>query len=1099
MDDENMTAIYNSHIMKELKNTHFKCQTTNKYIHRSFVNDHNCDCKPNEYYECDDEDVNGFNPYTNISFQTICDGFQELLPKRINEQNHTDETECQQWSCDNIYTHCDGIWHCLNGADEINCNLFPSLKCPNNHHRCVSPHTNQFMCLSIEKMNDGKVDCLGGSDEIKLCRPEYASLHSQIFYCKRENMIPCLPSRLLCNGKEDCDDGDDEQFCKTNRTLTTGEGICTSSSSILQSDVENFLCNQTASYIKQRTIDFKLDGMSNSIVYQMKNIENTLLSSSSNIQISSNQYQSYCQRGLHLHVWLNNRSIDHACLCPPSYYGERCQYQNQRISLTIKFRAFSDSYQTLFAIIISLIDDGDQRIIHSYEQITYLSFSHCETKFNIYLLYATRPKNLTKQYRIHIDFYEKISLTYRGSVLLPVTFPFLPLQRLTFIVNIPRIDDKTSNSVKFRCVHGKSIQYSNNPDISNFCQCNQGWSGRYCTIKYNCNCANDSVCLGISASNRSICICPIHKFGPRCFLTNTICQNNPICQNGGQCIPNDEYFASKKQFICLCQKGFTGDLCEINETKLILSFHKNIALSQSIFIHFIQITDQRFPVRSTTLRTISFPQDSLTIYWSRPFHLVFIEFENKNYYLTIKQTIYSESTIINKRIDPSDHCPHIREVLNETIVQWDLIRRIKYYHLPCRNQSLNLSCFYDDIHLCLCYDFQQQRLANCFNFTHNMTFDCAGQSVCKNNGICFQDVLECPTRSICMCQPCFYGVRCQFSTSGFGLSLDAILGYHILPNGTLNDQPIIIKISFALTIICMVIGLLDSIFSVMTFKNKVVREVGCGLYLLCSSITTLLIMIIFGLKFFILLFAQMTIISNRSFLSMQCHSIDFLLRIGLYMDQWLNACVAAERACTVIKGTNFSKKKSKRTAIFVIILLVIIISGTCIHDPIYRDLIDEESNNDNVKRTWCIVNYGSALRAYNSVINTIHFFGPFLINLISSLILITKKSRQEATIHRKRPYKQILIEQFQRNKHLLTAPIVSVILTLPRLIITFVSKCLKSNDDAWLFLTGYFISFIPSMLTFIIFILPSNFYQKEFRKSCTRIQMMIQRRSHLTS
>jgi hypothetical protein len=217
------------------------------------------------------------------------------------------------------------------------------------------------------------------------------------------------------------------------------------------------------------------------------------------------------------------------------------------------------------------------------------------------------------------------------------------------------------------------------------------------------------------------------------------------------------------------------------------------------------------------------------------------------------------------------------------------------------------------------------------------------------------------------------------------------------------------------------------------------------------------------------------------------------------MDQWLNACVAAERACTVIKGTNFSKKKSKRTAIFVIILLVIIISGTCIHDPIYRDLIDEESNNDNVKRTWCIVNYGSALRAYNSVINTIHFFGPFLINLISSLILITKKSRQEATIHRKRPYKQILIEQFQRNKHLLTAPIVSVILTLPRLIITFVSKCLKSNDDAWLFLTGYFISFIPSMLTFIIFILPSNFYQKEFRKSCTRIQMMIQRRSHLTS
>jgi hypothetical protein len=134
--------------------------------------------------------------------------------------------------------------------------------------------------------------------------------------------------------------------------------------------------------------------------------------------------------------------------------------------------------------------------------------------------------------------------------------------------------------------------------------------------------------------------------------------------------------------------------------------------------------------------------------------------------------------------------------LNKTIVQWDLIRRIKYYHLPCQNQSLNLSCFYDDVHLCLCYDFRQKRLANCFNFDHNMSFDCLGQSECENNGQClqdrsvkseckrdtpcFEDRLECLTRPICMCKPCFYGTRCQFSTSGFGLSLDAILGYHIL-------------------------------------------------------------------------------------------------------------------------------------------------------------------------------------------------------------------------------------------------------------------------------------------------------------------------------
>jgi hypothetical protein len=288
----------------------------------------------------------------------------------------------------------------------------------------------------------------------------------------------------------------------------------------------------------------------------------------------------------------------------------------------------------------------------------------------------------------------------------------------------------------------------------------------------------------------------------------------------------------------------------------------------------------------------------------------------------------------------------------------------------------------------------------------------------------------------------------------------------------------------------------------MTFKEKVVCEVGCGLYLLGSSITTLLTMIMFGLKFLILLLAQMTILTDRSFLSMQCYSIDFLLRVGLYMDQWLNACVATERAFTVIKGTRFSKKKSKRTAKFVIILLVIIIVGTSIHDPIYRGLIDEESNDDdddNVKRTWCIANYGSVLQVYNSMINTIHFLGPFMINLISSIILITKKSRQQAKIHKQRSYKEILIEQFKQNKHLLTAPIVLVILALPHLIITFISKCMKSNNDSWLFLTGYFISFIPPMLTFMVFILPSKFYKKEFRKSIAVFRMTIQRRLRLTS
>jgi hypothetical protein len=224
----------------------------------------------------------------------------------------------------------------------------------------------------------------------------------------------------------------------------------------------------------------------------------------------------------------------------------------------------------------------------------------------------------------------------------------------------------------------------------------------------------------------------------------------------------------------------------------------------------------------------------------------------------------------------------------------------------------------------------------------------------------------------------------------------------------------------------------------ITFKSKIVREVGCGLYLFGSSITALLTIIIFGLKFWILFLAQIEVISNRTFLSFQCHSIDFLLRICLNMDQWLNACVAMERAITAKKAFHFNKKKSKQAAKVVIFILFILIVGTSIHDPIYRHLIVEENDDNDEKRIWCIVTYPSCLQIFNTVVHIFHLLGPFMINLISAIILIKEKSRQQSNLQTHRTYKELLRKQFQQHKHLFVGPVLLVILALPRLIISFV-------------------------------------------------------------
>ncbi|CAF3901466.1 unnamed protein product [Rotaria sp. Silwood1] len=109
------------------------------------------------------------------------------------------------------------------------------------------------------------------------------------------------------------------------------------------------------------------------------------------------------------------------------------------------------------------------------------------------------------------------------------------------------------------------------------------------------------------------------------------------------------------------------------------------------------------------------------------------------------------------------------------------------------------------------------------------------------------------------------------------------------------------------------------------------------------------------------------------------------------------------------------------------------------------------------------------------------------------------KSSQQSHAQRMRTYYDLIRENFHQHKPLFIAPVLLVILALPRSIMTFVSKCMKSANESWLFLVGYFISFIPPMLTFVIFILPSKFYKKEFHKTIMRYRTYARTRLHVIS
>ncbi|CAF4264672.1 unnamed protein product, partial [Adineta steineri] len=138
---------------------------------------------------------------------------------------------------------------------------------------------------------------------------------------------------------------------------------------------------------------------------------------------------------------------------------------------------------------------------------------------------------------------------------------------------------------------------------------------------------------------------------------------------------------------------------------------------------------------------------------------------------------------------------------------------------------------------------------------------------------------------------CVIGDQCNFYIKGIGLTLDDILRDELQPNTVLNNQSFSIKLSAGLTIIMFVAGLINSILSFITFQNKDSQQVGCGMYLLASSITSLLTITMFIIKFWFVVLTHINVSTSLSVLRGGCASIEPILKLFLYLDGWLNACV----------------------------------------------------------------------------------------------------------------------------------------------------------------------------------------------------------------
>jgi hypothetical protein len=373
------------------------------------------------------------------------------------------------------------------------------------------------MCLSADRVGDENIDCLGAADELQFCRTHtVSSTGYSPFRCL--NDTECVTYDHLCNKYQDCPLNDDETFCGDqyricdNNNLSdppnANDALCRMQ--ILDKIQFSLKTSRTYPLPENKTIVRITD---EPVKRHTTNIVNNIKS-----EPNDPSWAWRCHYGLYARHWLGGNNFSFVCFCPPNYYGNTCQYQSQRVSLTLKLRVVGP--HGIYAMLVTLIDDdGDRQEINSYHQSSYVPTYSFKAAINFHLLYLTRPKNSSKNFSIRIDAFDKISLTYIASWYSKIHFPFLPVNRLAMLLAVPTQQAPSLKYCPLTCHNGECMKYTN--DEKFFCRCHTGWYGARCHIPVHCSdCSSDSVCVG-SIHNRSICVCPVNKFGSRCFRVGT--------------------------------------------------------------------------------------------------------------------------------------------------------------------------------------------------------------------------------------------------------------------------------------------------------------------------------------------------------------------------------------------------------------------------------------------------------------------------------------------------------------------------------------------------------------------------------------------------
>ncbi|CAF0843456.1 unnamed protein product [Adineta steineri] len=993
-----------------------------------------------DLYNANKED----QPIHVLRFNSLCDSIWDL-------RNGSDETDCNEWICEPGYTkqqtnlnqwsgncinpawQCNGIWDYTDGSDEFNCNRSEQYPIPN----CLLLKTGKIILLNESNMiaGNGHVDCSGGIDE----RVTYACNDgfplNERFLCN--DKITCLNPMYLCNHVNDCADGEDENefwcgsrpsfnssFCKP-KTFACQErddfGPCIPHEDRCRHDHASCGVSHKDKHMCVRPRK-----------YNHKTFEQRFFPLPEMNQTQLNRTPAwFCDRGL-----LVRRYDKLACLCPPSFFGHRCEKHSHR--LTVIFTLQIGIIKTdLIRIIVLLINQNE-----TIDHIVLTQLPSYMGKHRIYLNYPRSQysdlRQATSQYAVQFRLYAIDNSTIRRLFVTqyPIKHSYLPAFRIAIVL---RYNDDDSYSNQF--------------------------NNHYKQNSSNCSCASNSKCL-ILANQYITCICTSQQYGPTCHLQTPRCPIN-FCQNYGTCISytNDFY---NHEYRCICSSNHFGEYCQYEKAKLLLDLRNETISSSTIRIVQLlnydllkmQLNIERQHLMLKSSETILHNDLQLpSIGLLKEHEPIF-----SNIYLLYLSHNSSEKNLTQQN---KIKCIHAKEFdLIPTNYSYDaLLFVMKRYHRPCQQlqeKKTKTICFYDPhIYFCFCNETTRRSLCFIYDFKYDRCNECL------NDGQCYAGERKTNKKEfICRCKPCIYGALCEFRMDRLKYSFESLLildvtSTHNEINFTTQSGPKSITwIYMSICIIMTIVGLLSNTCTYLALNQQKNTRSIISRYIQMTAIVNQLILICLLIQIIYIILNQYNILSN-SF-------------INLFFFKWFTAFLSISRA----RLTNQIHIYSRKQYIWLLIIIITILSLNATEVIFHRLINDPRKPNyfictvEILDHQWNI--FETIFRITNHII-------PFLLNIYAVITIIRTVARSKSNIHKTNFVSEIW-KQIKQYYEQLACPILIIMCSAPELLMILIIKCHQWDNTPirTSMIIMHFVSFVPQMLSYYLFIQPSTVYRKAF-------------------